>query len=365
MSEACRRHGMKFGIYLSPWDRNQPCYGSGKEYDDYYLAQLTELLTGYGDIFSVWLDGACGEGPNGKKQVYDWNRYYECVRKYQPDACICVCGPDIRWCGNEAGDVRKSEWSVVPARTALAESVQERSQQTDDAEFRMRQITSDMEDLGSRKALEGETDLIWYPAEVNTSIRPGWFYHPEEDDQVKSLEELIHIYIGAVGGNATFLLNIPPMPNGLLHKNDVKRLEEFGRWKKKSFAHNLMSTAHVFSENEDPAHPASNLTEDTLEAWYQPESSELPVEITICLDDSYNLGYLVLKEAVCYSQRVEKYEVFVKEGEIWNSIYTGTVIGYQKIIPVKGKKAREMKIVLHDFRVLPLLTFIGIYPENT
>ena len=182
---------------------------------------------------------------------------------------------------------------------------------------------------------------------------------------MKSLEELVHIYIGAVGGNATFLLNIPPMPNGLLHENDVKRLEEFGSWKKKSFAHNLMSTAHVFSENEDPAHPASNLTEDTLEAWYQPESSELPVEITICLDDSYNLGYLVLKEAVCYSQRVEKYEVFVKEGEIWNSIYTGTVIGYQKIIPVKGKKAREMKIVLHDFRVLPLLTFIGIYPENT
>ena len=112
--------------------------GSGKEYDDYYLAQLTELLTGYGDIFSVWLDGACGEGPNGKKQIYDWKRYYECVRKYQPDACICVCGPDIRWCGNEAGDVRKSEWSVVPARTALAESVQERSQQTDDKEFRMR-----------------------------------------------------------------------------------------------------------------------------------------------------------------------------------------------------------------------------------
>lgn len=159
-----------------------------------------------------------------------------------------MCGPDIRWCGNEAGDVRKSEWSVVPARTALAESVQERSQQTDDKEFRMRRITSDMEDLGSRRALEGETNLIWYPAEVNTSIRPGWFYHPEEDDQVKSLEELIYIYIGAVGGNATLLLNIPPMPNGLLHENDVKRLEEFGSWKKKSFTHNLMSTAHIFQK---------------------------------------------------------------------------------------------------------------------
>lgn len=171
VADACREYGMKFGIYLSPWDRNQPCYGSGKEYNDYYISQLTELLTGYGDIFSVWLDGACGEGPNGKKQVYDWERYYACVRKYQPDACICVCGPDIRWCGNEAGDVRKSEWSVVPARTALAESVQEKSQQSDDAEFRQRKITSDMEDLGSREVLKGENDLIWYPAEINTSIR--------------------------------------------------------------------------------------------------------------------------------------------------------------------------------------------------
>ena len=244
VSDTCRRYGLKFGIYLSPWDRNQPCYGSGKEYDDYYIAQLTELLTGYGEIFSVWLDGACGEGPNGKKQVYDWERYYACVRNYQPDACICVCGPDIRWCGNEAGDVRNSEWSVVPARTALTESVQERSQQSDDEEFRQRKITSDMEDLGSRAALEGERDLIWYPAEVNTSIRPGWFYHPEEDDQVKSLEELVHIYLGSVGGNATFLLNIPPMPNGLLHENDVERLRELGEWQQRSFSRNLLEESH-------------------------------------------------------------------------------------------------------------------------
>jgi len=160
------------------------------------------------------------------------------------------------------------------------------------------------------------------------------------------------------------LLNIPPMPNGLLHENDVKRLEEFGSWKKKSFTHNLMSTAHIFSENEDPTHPVSDLTDDTSETWFQPESSELPVEITICLDGSYNLGYLVLKEAVCYSQRVEKFEIFVKEGEIWNSIYTGTVIGYKKIISVKGQKAQKVKIVLHDFRVLPLLSFVGIYPES-
>ena len=334
VSDACRRYGLKFGIYLSPWDRNQPCYGSGKEYDDYYIAQLTELLTGYGEIFSVWLDGACGEGPNGKKQVYDWERYYACVRKYQPDACICVCGPDIRWCGNEAGDVRKSEWSVVPARTALAESVQERSQQSDDEEFRLRKITSDMEDLGSRIALEGEHDLIWYPAEVNTSIRPGWFYHSEEDDQVKSLEELVHIYLGSVGGNATFLLNIPPMPNGLLHENDVERLKELGEWQKGSFSRNLL------------------------------EESHRPVELVFALDEAEDAGYLVLKEEIRYSQRVEAFEVFVRDQGEWEKVYTGTVIGYKKIIPIFKENVREIRIVLNDYRVLPQISFVGVYPRN-
>lgn len=112
-AEACREFGLKFGVYLSPWDRNNSSYGKGKEYDDYYLNQLTELLTEYGDIFVIWLDGACGEGPNGKVQKYDWQRYYKVMRELQPNAVISISGPDIRWCGNEAGEVRPSEWSVV------------------------------------------------------------------------------------------------------------------------------------------------------------------------------------------------------------------------------------------------------------
>ena len=365
VSDACGKYGLKFGIYLSPWDRNQPCYGAGKEYDDYYLAQLTELLTGYGNIFSVWLDGACGEGPNGKKQIYDWQRYYACVRKYQPDACICVCGPDIRWCGNEAGEVRKSEWSVVPARTALAESIQKKSQQTDDEEFRQRKITSDMEDLGSRKALEGEENLIWYPAEVNTSIRPGWFYHPEEDTQVKSLKELIHIYCGSVGGNATFLLNIPPMPNGLLHENDVKRLEEFGRWKRSSFSRNLAENARILASSEDPSCPVVNILTDTLDTWYQPVEGSSPVELVFELEDSCTLGYLVLKEAIQHSQRIEAFQIFASDSQTkkWISVYSGTVVGYQKIVPLLGLQTSKIKIKLTDFRVLPFLSFVGIYEQ--
>lgn len=376
VSKACRRHGIKFGIYLSPWDRNQSCYGMGKEYDDYYVAQLTELLTSYGSVFSVWLDGACGEGKNGKKQIYDWERYYACVRKYQPDACISVCGPDIRWCGNEAGDVRKSEWSVVPARLALAESIQDRSQQSDDDTFRQRKLSSDMEDLGSRKALEGEEDLIWYPAEVNTSIRPGWFYHREEDDKVKSLEELIHIYCGSVGGNGMFLLNIPPMPNGKLHENDVKRLKEFGRWRETTFAVNLLEEAEIMADTQAENHPVTNLCTETLEKWYQPADEKKSAEITMQLKKAVPLSYLVLQEAIQFSQRVEQFEVYVQLNGEEVKVYDGTVIGYKKIVPlnkeytnemglksgdIKNLSADQVKIVIKESRGCPKLAFLGVY----
>lgn len=363
ISEACRKHDMKFGVYLSPWDRNQPCYGSGKAYDDYYVAQLTELLTEYGMIFSVWLDGACGEGPNGKKQIYDWDRYYACVRRYQPDACIAVCGPDIRWCGNEAGDVRVSEWSVVPARVALAESVQEQSQQNDDEEFRNRRLTSDMEDLGSRTALEGETDLIWYPAEVNTSIRPGWFYHASEDDKVRTLEELKDIYIGSVGGNATFLLNVPPMPNGLLNENDVYRLREFGEWKRKAFECNLVENALLSADSEDERYPLENVKQDLLENWYQPEKKRKTTEIRIKLPQKHEIGYVVLREAVQYSQRVEAFSVYAGEGDERRIVYEGTVIGYKKIIHLEDVNTDILTISIREVRVCPLLAFIGVYEK--
>ena len=210
---ACRRAGLKFGVYLSPWDRHDPRYGAGKPYDDYYVAQLTELLTGYGELFCVWLDGACGEGPNGRRQVYDWPRYYRTIRALQPGAVISVCGPDVRWCGNEAGHCRPSEWSVVPAQLRDAAYTAERSQQADDAAFARRVDRTD-EDLGSREAIAGAGALAWYPAEVDTSIRPGWFYHPEEDGRVRTADKLLDIYLAAVGGNAALLLNVPPAPDG-------------------------------------------------------------------------------------------------------------------------------------------------------
>lgn len=228
VSDSAARHGLKFGIYLSPWDMTEQTYGQGQPYNDFYFNQLVELLTHYGPVFSVWLDGACGEGPNGKVQAYDWQRIYDTVRALAPEAVISVCGPDARWCGNEAGSVRANEWSVVPASLREAERTAENSQKVDDGEF-SRQVASADEDLGSREALaDYDGPLVWYPAEVNTSTRKGWFHHEAEDTQVRGVDELFSIWLGSVGGNATFLLNVPPNRHGLLADADVEVLAQLG-----------------------------------------------------------------------------------------------------------------------------------------
>ena len=203
VSDACREYGLEFGVYLSPWDRHEATYGTGEEYNTYFKNQLTELATKFGDIFCFWFDGACGEGKNGKKQVYDWNSYFELIRELQPNAVINICGPDVRWCGNEAGKSRESEWSIVPYYVSNQDYVAEHSQQEDDPEFSKR-VEATTQDLGSRKAIEGCKHFIWYPAEVDVSIRPGWFYHPEEEPH--SLDRLFRTYINSVGGNTSFNL---------------------------------------------------------------------------------------------------------------------------------------------------------------
>ncbi len=338
VADACKRGGIAFGVYLSPWDRNHPLYGSGKPYDDYFVAQLTELLTGYGPIFSVWFDGACGEGPNGKKQYYDWDRYYAVIRALQPNACIHVCGPDVRWCGNEAGDTREAEWSVVPLRTRDTEKVASASQQADDTAFRQRAIRAQDRDLGSREILKDEQELIWYPAEVNTSIRPGWFWHAAEDDQVRPLEKLIDIYEKSVGGNATFLLNIPPTREGLFHENDVTRLKELGAYIRNSYARNLL----------DEEGAVCNSTEDGR-------------VITVTLPRTRHIRRIVLMEDLRCSQRVERYEIDTRMGDTWQTVSRGTVIGHKRIAVLQNIVTDAIRIRITDVRVKPVMRFVGIY----
>ena len=362
MAEACARGGLKFGVYLSPWDRNCPAYGQGKAYDDFFCAQLTELLTNYGEIFTVWFDGACGEGPNGKRQVYDFERYYALIRELQPNAAISICGPDIRWCGNEAGDTRESEWSVLPTAFMTPEEVAANSQQADTTEFREKKIDCMARDLGSREFLQGAKGYRWYPSETDTSIRPGWFYHAYEDDRVRSAETLIDIWYRTVGGNSTLLLNIPPDRRGLFHENDVRSLREMGEYIRKTFAVNLAENAVFTADKDDGYHTADALAVDGYEAYYKPFDGENTAEITVTLPEACDVTHIVVKEQIPMGQRVEAFVMEVKLADgSWKEVAKGTTIGRKKIVRFDAVKTDAVRIRITDSRVCPILAFVGVY----
>ena len=364
VSEACKEFGLKFGVYLSPWDRNNSSYGKGKEYDDYYVNQLTELLTEYGELYTIWLDGACGEGANGKIQKYDWNRYYKVMRELQPNAVISISGPDVRWCGNEAGEVRESEWSVVAKDMTDPSITAELSQHEDNEEFRDRPLDETQSDLGSRERLKNEKELVWYPAETDVSIRPGWFYHEEEDDKVRSFENLKDIYLKSVGGNTTLLLNIPPMKNGKIHEKDIAILKRLGEFINDTFKNNLLKNALITTvpEHDCRGNSPDMMRTDDYNTYFMNKEGENKLLIEIKFDEYKKLNYLVLKEAITFSQRVEKFNVYFND-ESGNKIkiFEGTTIGYKRIIDLKGTKTDNLTIEIEDSRVAPVMSFVGVY----
>jgi alpha-L-fucosidase len=362
VSDACREGGIKFGVYLSPWDRHEKTYGDSPTYNRYFVGQLTELLTNYGPVFSVWFDGACGEGPNGKRQVYDWESYYKKIRELQPDACISVCGPDVRWCGNEAGHCRTSEWSVVPETLRDAEKVIEKSQKVDDGDFSKRYLSND-EDLGSRRIIQNAGHLIWYPAEVNTSIRPGWFYHSREDDRVRPLNELLHIYYSSVGGNGTFLLNIPPDTRGLFHENDVSRLKEIGEALRSAFAVDLAKDASVSaSESLNATHAPQNLLDQNKNTCWRPKDGTEMAEVTLRFGSEQTFDRVVLMEHIASSgQRIESFSLEYEQAGQWSPFFHGTVVGYKKICLFDTVKSGALRLKIEQSRVCPTLSYIGVF----
>ncbi|SDM25598.1 alpha-L-fucosidase [Nonomuraea maritima] len=356
VADAARRHGLKFGVYLSPWDRTEASYGSGTAYDDFYVAQLRELLTGYGPIFSVWLDGANGEGPNGKRQTYDWDRYYAVVRELQPDAVINVCGPDVRWCGNEAGDTRPDEWSVVPRQLQDAERIADRSQKVDDGTF-SRLVRSDERDLGSRAALAGhEDDLVWYPAEVNTSIRPGWFHHPAEDGAVRSVDELFTIYLRSVGGNAGFLLNVPPARDGLVHEADVAVLESLGR-RIAAFRERRVAAAVTVSSGE-PGDVATAWPERGSAPW-RPDDADARPAVTLAFDRPRPVEAVVVGEDITQGQRVEHVVVQGRSDGRWTTLGEAHAVGYQRILTFPPTEVDAVRVELPEFRDTPVVARVA------
>ncbi|MEG2374749.1 MAG: alpha-L-fucosidase [Niameybacter sp.] len=344
VSDACREFDMKFGIYLSPWDRHEESYGDSDRYNTYYRNQLTELLTQYGEIFEVWLDGACAEGSNGKKQIYDWRSYYALVRKLQPQATITGMGPDARWCGNESGIGRTNEWSVVPV-PEMEDMEAHESDRTAAAYPKHNYTLATAQDLGSRPTLEhhaaSEDWVCWYPSQVDVSLRPGWFYHKAEDSKVKSLKHMMQIYYDSVGGNAQLLLNLPPTPEGLIHTKDVSRLKEVGEVIQQTFKDNVLENSVQVITNENGIQ-----------------------NITFTLEETFTFNTLMLQEDIREGQRVEEFVVEIEDNEGWKEICKGNTIGYKKLIKIKEDgfvTTKKMRICITQSRAIPVIYKIGAF----
>lgn len=336
-AQACRRGGIKFGIYLSPWDRNSPYYGTD-EYNDYYCNQLTELLTGYGELFEIWFDGACGEGENGKKQVYDFDRYIKLIRKYQPNAVIFNdAGPDIRWCGNEVGSPRSAEWAVVPRELCHRAEVQ--THEGPDATCgALDGLYNTNPNIGSLEQIRYSKGLCFVPSEFDMSMRDGWFYHSNEEPH--SVERLMKTYIETVGGNGCFNLNIPPKPSGLFDERDVTRLSEFGKALNQAFGKEIVSSYKVVPVTETQC------------------------LIKISLSQEEHISYIILEEDLSVGQRVESFSI--KKGiseHIFgqeNLLAHGTTIGHKRIIPL-NTKTDALTVEITSARTMPSFRAIRVF----
>jgi len=304
-ADACRRGGIKFGVYLSPWDRNSEYYGTDA-YNDFYCNQLTELLTGYGELFEVWFDGACGEGPNGKKQVYDFERYIALIRKYQPNAVIFNdAGPDVRWCGNEAGTGRNAEWAVVPSELCFRAEIQTGAGPDADTASLEGLYNTDAQ-IGCLSQILASRGLCFCPSEFDMSIRKGWFYHAAEEPH--SVERLMRTYITSVGGGGMFNLNIPPMPNGKFDKRDIDRLREFGEALRAAYGTEIPSEMSVNPRTETQC------------------------SAVLTLPEKRRVSYVMIEEDLTVGQRIESF--VIKSGT--RTLFRGTSVGHKRICPISA-----------------------------
>lgn len=326
---ACDKYNMKFGVYLSPWDRNAESYGDSPRYNALLTEQLTELLTRYGEIHEVWFDGANGEGPNGRVQEYDWARFYHVIDSLQPSAVKAIMGNDVRWVGNEKGLGRKTEWSVTPLQPDINESIISENRRLD--------ISPTANDLGGRELIAKAKTIYWYPSEVDVSIRPGWFYHPEEDDQVKTLKELVNIYYQSVGMNSVLLLNIPPDTRGQLHEVDVQRLKEFGAYIQNTFQNEKLINGEGLWE----ARPGASK------------------EFALLPDEPINT--VLLQEEITKGQRVEAFNVEgLVDGE-WVLLTEGSTIGYKRLLRFNDVSPTRLRVNITGTRDVANIAKVGAY----
>jgi alpha-L-fucosidase len=314
LSEACKKADIEMGVYISPWDRNHPEYGTAA-YNDIYIQTMKELLTGYGNLTELWWDGANGEGPNGKKQVYDFTRFKDSAMSYQPNILIFSdIGPHIRWVGNENGLINETNWNLL-----------------DTAGFK-RGEGAPANDTLNRGNFNGKN---WIGAEADVSIRKGWFYHEEEDSTVKSGKTLFNLYLNSVGHGGNLLLNVPPNRKGLIAPQDSAALMDFRKIREAAFKTNLFKNA-VIKNNKN--------------------------EIEICLTTPVTINSIQLQEQIKFGQRVIRFEIYAGDKEAdMKKIAGSTTIGRKKIIQFPTTTAKCFKVKIIETKASPIMGAVAGY----
>ena len=324
--EACKAEGMKVGFYLSPWDRHDKRYGT-EDYNVYFKNQLRELLTLYGRVDEVWFDGA----RKGEGTPYDWQGFYGVVRKHAPQAVIAIVGPDIRWVGNESGVARVGESSVQKGR----------------------------------QEMHGHTGPIWYPAECDVSIRPGWFWHPEQDSQVKSVEHLMDIYFKSVGRNSVLLMNVPPNNKGLFSAEDVVRLREFKMAVDAVLQSDLALGKPVRAENVrggSEVFGAAKAVDGDPDTFWATDDSFRSCYLEVDLQREVVFNVVNVQEAIALGERVQKYHVEIRDGQSqWQTIARGSVIGHRNLLRVATCRASKVRLVIDEAKGAPAISSFGVF----
>jgi alpha-L-fucosidase len=340
LESACEAEGLQMGLYLSPWDRHEPSYGDSPVYNAHYIAQLQELATNYGRLDEFWFDGACGEGPNGRRQEYVFDLYWAMVRQLQPSACMFSdAGPDVRWIGNENGFAGETCWSMM-----------DRSKVTIGK--------ADTQYLNSGDVNGPD----WLPGECDVSIRDGWFWHA--DQQPKSCVQLLDIYFKSVGRNGVLLLNVPPNPHGLLDEKDVARLKELKSALDNIFKINLamdvpVKASHTRGGSE--LFSAAFAVDGNPQTYWAVDDSvrQCWIEMDFAQEKDFNL--VVLREPVAMGQRIEAYHLDVFKENGWQTISKGTTIGNKKIDRFTPVKTGRMRLVIDKARACPLMSEVEVY----
>ncbi|MFZ9388282.1 MAG: alpha-L-fucosidase [Chitinophagaceae bacterium] len=326
LSKACREYGLKFGVYLSPWDRNHPDYGT-EAYNSVFVNMMKEIFEEYGPVWEMWWDGANGEGPNGKRQVYDWTRFEQTVRQYSPRTMVFSdIGPDIRWVGNENGIAGDPNWNYL-----------------DTAGFK-RGAGGPPADSLSHGNYWGSN---WIPAECDVSIRPGWFWRAAEDSKVKSPEQLFQIYLRSVGRGANLLLNVPPDNRGLISATDSASLAGFKILRDENFGENLLKSARTYYQFSNSDLPGGKLALQSMDSTGQNYTVNLQ-NFIVEMPKPSSMNCIILREAIHRGQTIRKFHIQIFNGNKMVREINGSSVGRKRILTFGTTTATSFTVYLDD-----------------